>query len=227
MVAPLEDPASGVVTCLYRARAESLAGALGSARDRDRVRAQRAGGAAAGRRRIRPGLDDGLPRRAIWSRSAAFAALEYYLADDYQLGAHIARLGYRVVLSKVAVETNLAGATWGEVWRHQLRWSRTIRVSRTAGYYGYLATQAAFWSLLAAAAGYHSIALAVITLRIATGLVVGRSVLGDRQVLRYWYLIPLRDLWGFAVWIAGLSGDTVEWRGRKMRLSPDGKIVKC
>jgi len=54
--------------------------------------------------------------------------------------------------------------------------------------------------------------------------VVGWGVLGDRQVLRYWYLIPLRDLWGFAIWIAGLSGDTVEWRGKNLQLSPDGKI---
>jgi ceramide glucosyltransferase len=153
-----------------------------------------------------------------------FPALGSYLADDYQLGAHIARLGYRVVLSKVAVETNLSAASWGEVWRHQLRWSRTIRVSRTAGYYGYLTTQAAFWSIVAAAAGYGWIALVVIAVRIATGLVVGWGVLGDRQVLHYWFLMPPRDLWGFAIWIAGLFGDTVEWRGQKMRLSPDGKI---
>ena len=226
VVAPLEDPAHGRGDLsLSRARRE-LAGPMGSDRDRDRVRAQRAGRAAGGRRGF--ALGSTMVFRAEQLRQiGGFPALESYLADDYQLGTHIARLGYRVVLSKVAVETDLSGATWGEVWRHQLRWSRTIRVSRTAGYYGYLATQAAFWSLLAAAAGYHWIALAVITLRIATGLVVGRGVLGDRQVLRYWYLIPLRDLWGFAVWIAGLSGDTVEWRGRKMRLSPDGKIVKC
>src|SRR5204863_641673 len=121
----------------------------------------------------------------------SFPALESYLADDYQLGAHIAKLGFRVVLSKVAVETNLSGASWGEVWRHQLRWSRTIRVSRTAGYYGYLATQAAFWSLLAAATGNGWIALAVMGMRLLTGVVVGRGVLGDKQILRYWYLMPL------------------------------------
>jgi ceramide glucosyltransferase len=224
VVAPLEDQATGVVTCLYRARAESWPGrweALGIATEfaPSVLVAPLVGvaGFALGSTMVF--------RAAQLEKIGGFPALESYLADDYQLGTHIARLGYRVVLSKVAVETNLSGATWGEVWRHQLRWSRTIRVSRTAGYYGYLATQAAFWSLLAAAAGYHWVALATITLRIATGLVVGRGVLGDRQVLRYWYLIPLRDLWGFAVWIAGLSGDTVEWRGRKMRLSPDGKIV--
>jgi ceramide glucosyltransferase len=125
----------------------------------------------------------------------------------------------------VVVATNLSGASWSEVWRHQLRWSRTIRVSRTAGYYGYLATQAAFWSVIAAIAGHGGIAVAVMGARVAAGLVVGRGVLKDPQVSRYWYLMPLRDLWGFAVWVAGLSGDAVEWRGQKLRLSADGKIT--
>jgi len=163
-------------------------------------------------------------RAAQLEAIGGFAALENYLADDYQLGTRIARLGYAVVLSPVVVATNLSGASWSEVWRHQLRWSRTIRVSRRAGYYGYLATQAAFWSVVAAAAGHWGIALAVIVARVATGLVVGRGVLGDRQVSRFWYLMPLRDLWGCAVWVAGLAGDTVDWRGQKLRLSADGEI---
>src|SRR5262249_55763517 len=147
---------------------------------------------------------------------------ESYIADDYQLGARITRLGFRVVLSKIAVETNLSGASWGEVWRHQLRWSRTIRVSRTAGYYGYLSTQAAVWSLVAGVTGSWRIALAALGVRMVTGLVVGCGVLGDSRVTRYWFLIPLRDLWGFAIWLAGLFGDTVEWRDKKLRLSADG-----
>ena len=80
----------------------------------------------------------------------------------------------------------------------------------------------AFWQQVVIGA---VIALAVMTIRIATGIVTGRGVLGDRQVSRYWYLIPLRDLWGFAIWLAGVSGDTVEWRGKNLRLSPDGKIL--
>jgi len=79
-------------------------------------------------------------------------------------------------------------------------------------------------SMIAAAAGHWWIALSVIGVRVAAGLVVGRGVLKDPQVSRYWYLMPLRDLWGFAVWVAGLSGDAVEWRGQKLRLSADGKI---
>jgi hypothetical protein len=50
-------------------------------------------------------------------------------------------------------------------------------------------------------------------------------VLRSPVALRWWPLIPLRDLWAFAVWYAGLAGDTVEWRGVRQRLNRDGKIV--
>jgi ceramide glucosyltransferase len=224
IVAPLEDPRTGVVTCLYRARAETWPGrweAIGVATEfaPSVLVAPLVGvsGFALG--------STMLFRAAQLQQIGGFRAIENYLADDYQLGTRISRLGYRVALSTVVVETNLSGASWSEVWRHQLRWSRTIRVSRTAGYYGYLVTQASFWALAAALAGHWRIALAVLAVRIVAGVVTGRSVLGDRQVSRYWYLIPLRDLWGFAIWIAGLGGDTVEWRGHRMRLAPDGTIT--
>jgi ceramide glucosyltransferase len=41
------------------------------------------------------------------------------------------------------------------------------------------------------------------------------------------WLIPLRDLFGFAVWLAGSVGKTVEWRGETLRLSKDGKIRRA
>jgi hypothetical protein len=38
-------------------------------------------------------------------------------------------------------------------------------------------------------------------------------------------MIPLRDLFGFAVWAGGLFGDTVRWRDRELKLRPDGRIL--
>ena len=46
-----------------------------------------------------------------------------------------------------------------------------------------------------------------------------------REVLRSFYVIPLRDLWGFAVWLWGLGGSTVDWRGTSLQLTRDGKIT--
>lgn len=223
VVAPLEDPRVGVVTCLYRARAES-----GPSRwEAIGLETEFVPSVLVARLLGQSGfaLGSTMVFRAEQIRQiGGFEAVEDYIADDYQLGARVAALGYKVALAKTVVETDLGGETWGEVWRHQLRWSRTIRVSRPGGYFGYVVTRATLWAIVALAAGAWQIAAAAFAARMAAGVLTSAAVLGERQILSDFWLIPARDLWGFAVWLAGLFGDTVEWRDKTLRLSRDGKI---
>ena len=43
---------------------------------------------------------------------------------------------------------------------------------------------------------------------------------------RFWgiAMVPLRDLFGLAVWAAGIGGREVEWRGLRYRLLTGGRI---
>lgn len=225
VTALLDQPRTGLVTCLYRAQSEKWPGrweALGVATEfAPSVLVARMLGS------VEFALGSTMLLRAEdLRRIGGFAAIGDYLADDYQLGRSIRGLGLRVVFAPAIVETHLAGATWGEVWRHQLRWSRGIRVSRPRGYYGYLVTHATFWSLIAIAAGAWPAGVAALAIRVLAGVWVGWGVLRDPAALRRAWCIPFRDLWGFAIWVCGLSGDTVEWRGARMHLSPDGKILQ-
>ena len=104
-----------------------------------------------------------------------------------------------------------------------MRWSRTIRVSRPGGYFGYAVTHATVWAAVAFAAGQWWCAAAALALRLTAGALAG-AVLQDRYRAGFW-LMPLRDLFGFAVWIAGATGNTVYWRDRSLKLLPNGKIV--
>jgi ceramide glucosyltransferase len=106
-----------------------------------------------------------------------------------------------------------------------LRWSRTIRVSRPSGYYGYVVTHATLWGLVALGARQWQFGAAALAVRVLAGVWVGAGILGDRKVLRDFWLIPLRDLFGFAVWTAGIFGDTVQWRDRRLKLRSDGRIL--
>jgi ceramide glucosyltransferase len=220
----LDSPKAGLVTCLYRARGESWPArweALGIATDfAPSVLVARALGVA----EFALGSTMAV-RAADLRRIGGFESIGDYLADDYQLGRCITELGYHILLAPTVVETHLSGETWGDVWRHQLRWSRTIRVSRAAGYLGYVITNASVWAIVAAVAGAWRVAVASLGIRILAGVAMGALVLQDRNVARYWFLMPFRDLWGFAVWVAGLAGSTVEWRGQKLRLTPEGRIV--
>jgi ceramide glucosyltransferase len=223
VAAPLSDPTTGLVTCLYRAAADSWpsrAEALGIATEfAPSVLVARLLGVA----EFALGSTMAF-RAATLQQIGGFETISAYLADDYQLGLHISRLGYRIRFAPPVVETSLGDATWAQVWRHQLRWSRTIRVSRPSGYYGYVVTHATLWALVALAAGAWWAAALAFFLRMAAGMWIGAATLQDRNTLRYFWMIPLRDLFGFAVWLGGLFGDTVVWRGLSLRLRPDGRI---
>jgi ceramide glucosyltransferase len=222
VVSLIKDEQAGMVTCLYRGAASSLAArteALG-------IATEFAPSVLVARLLSTSGFALGATmafRAADLKAIGGFAAIREFLADDYQLGAHIAGLGKRVALSDAVVETNLGAGTWSDVWKHQTRWSRTIRVSRPAGYFGYLVTQATFWCIVAACAGAWRLALAGLIVRlIAAGCSL--SALGERWAGKI-ALVPLRDLFGLAVWFAGLGGREVEWRGLRFRLSRDGRIT--
>jgi len=224
VTAPLADAAVGLVTCLYRARPDSPAAraeALGIATEfAPSVMVARLLGQA------EFALGSTMAFRAADLRAAGgFEAIADYLADDYQLGRRIHTLGRRIEFAPLVVETGLGACSWGEVWRHQVRWSRTIRVSRSGGYIGYAVTHATVWSGLAFCAGAWQAGAATLGIRVAAGA-ISAAALGDRAALRDFWLIPLRDLFGFAVWLAGASGDTVRWRDRELRLGRDGRIAQ-
>jgi ceramide glucosyltransferase len=222
VVAPLEDEGVGVVTCLYRATATGLAGiweALGIATD------------FAPSTLVAPfvGVKEfGLGSTLVFRREdldaiGGFAAIADYIADDYQLAKRITRLGKRVHLSAIVVETSLQGGSWKGVWEHQVRWHRTIRVSRGA-YVGLPVTMASVWAVAAACAGLWWVAAGLLAVRMAMALLAGLGVLRSSLVARWWWLTPARDAWGAAVWAAGLAGSEVQWRDRRLRLMPDGRI---
>ena len=217
----LADPRVGLVTCLYRGSGASLASraeALGIATEFAPsvlvARLLSAGGFALGSTMAL--------RAADLEAIGGFAAIREFLADDYQLGARVAALGRQVALADTVVETSLGAGSWRDVWKHQVRWSRTIRVSRPAGYFGYLVTQVTFWSAVAAGLGQWQVAAGCLAVRVVAAA-ASLWALGCRPVALA-LLAPLRDLFGLAVWAAGMVGREVEWRGIRFRLLRDGRI---
>ena len=225
IAAPLEDAGVGLVTCIYRAAASSWPGrfeALGIATD---FAPSTLVAPYAGVREF--GLGSTLLFRASdLARIGGFAAISDYLADDYQLARRLTGLGLRVHLSKVVVESGLQAKSWRDVWHHQLRWCRTIRVSRLDGFLGLPVTFASFWALVAMAAGQWWIGSGLLALRYAAALVAGLGVLRCPVTARLWPLVAVRDLFGVAVWIAAWLGREVQWRDKRLRLLPGGRITQ-
>jgi ceramide glucosyltransferase len=221
----------GLVTALYRGRAHgtlpSRLEALGIATD------FQAGVLLS--KMIERGLHYGLGstlavRREALEKAGGLIALVDQLADDYELGARIAKAGYRVELSAEVVETGVPAYGWRGFFDHQLRWLRTVRDARPAGYAGLIFTHGLGWALLnVVASGLSPVSLWLLGLsfflRLAQAMTVGATVLGDHQVLPNLWLLPLRDVMAMGLWAAGLAGDTIVWRGERFVLK-GGKLQK-
>jgi ceramide glucosyltransferase len=179
-------------------------------------------------RSLEGGLRFGLGSTLATTKSAlakigGFEALTGQLADDYELGARLHRAGYRVELLHEIVATSVPPYTLRGFCDHQLRWARSTRDSRRAGYVGLGITYVLPWAvltILASGFALWSLTLFSIALlaRVAVALVVGVGLLRDGQVLRDLWLLPLRDTFGLFFWAWSYAADTVIWRGERFRL---------
>ena len=229
VVPPLSDPKVGLVTCLYRGIA---ANTLGSRLESLGLSTDFIPGVLAAKL-IEGGVHFGLGstlafRRTDLNAIGGFESLVDYLADDYEIGSRIASLGLETKLAGSVVETFLPTYSLGEFFNHQLRWARTVRESRPAGYAGLLVTFGFLWASLAVLSAKGAMWAWILfaftgCMRLMMALVVGGKVLRDRQVVRWLPLILLRDVIAVIIWIGSFAGNTIEWRGERFRLK-DGKL---
>jgi ceramide glucosyltransferase len=175
-----------------------------------------------------------LVRRKALVDIGGFNSLANYLADDYQLGHRLAEKGHRLALCPVVVECWNAPMNWRDVWRHQLRWARTIRVCQPLPYFFSILSNATFWPLLwlmtslVLPVTFCSSLAAVVCLliRIVLAQNLQRRFTPDKDLVSPFWLVPVKDLLQVALWLAAFAGNTVEWRGLRMKLRGDGTVIE-
>lgn len=168
-------------------------------------------------------------RREALAAIGGFDALAGYLADDYQLGNKIHRAGWQIALDPCYVESVIKTENLMTVLSRQLRWARTMRVSRPGGYLASGITLPFPAALLATLlAPSPVIGLAAVALlygvRLGVSTIYSRSFVRDGLFPRWLWLIPLRDMLAFFTWALSFLGNRVEWRGSRFVLKPGGKI---
>jgi ceramide glucosyltransferase len=157
-----------------------------------------------------------------------FEALAPHLADDYMLGNFIASRGLRVVISSYVVKTTISERSVPALFTHELRWHRTIRGVRSRGYAGVFVTYPVSLALLAAltsrsrARGAIMLAAAFAS-RVVLARVAARAL--DITPAPAWMTLP-RDLLGFALWVWGLGGSSVRWRGADLAIGEGDMLVE-
>ena len=230
VIAALAQPGIGAVTCLYYGVAVTgiwarLCALVINAQFLPSVVVGLALGLA------RPCFGSTLAlKRATLTEIGGFKAFADCLADDYAIGEALRARGYKISIPPFAVAHVCTQTSLRELWRHQLRWARTIRSIDPAGYAGTIVSHPFPWALIAALVGAGStallpaigIAMASIACRMALLGAVERGYALPPQA--YW-LVPACDLLSFAVFVFSFLSWQVSWKGRRLRMVAGGAWV--
>lgn len=171
-------------------------------------------------------------RREIIEARGGFGQLSHMLADDTELGHITTREGKRIVLAPMAVDTIVSETGLGSLFAHELRWARTTRALRPAGYVASVVTHAlpialvAFamnpsllnGSLLGAVAALRAALLALVDVRL------GRASTALNPTP--WFLM-FREVLYFAVWLAAFADRRIIWRGQQFRIRPGARLARA
>jgi ceramide glucosyltransferase len=231
VVAPFADPAVGAVTCLYRGTPadDGVFSALGAMANHEQFAPSVLVAEALMGMRFGFGSTIAV-RRDLFDAIGGLDTLGTLLADDAELCRRVRDDGHRVVLSRYVVENVVDEPTFESLWSHELRWARTHRTVEPGGYVGvaltYPITLALIHVLFAQQRGKAMTLVAAATaLRVALSYAAHRAF-DVRTPVKPW-LVPLRDAFGFAVWLAAFASRKVRWAGDTLQVSTDGSVERA
>ncbi|HKY18453.1 MAG TPA: bacteriohopanetetrol glucosamine biosynthesis glycosyltransferase HpnI [Rhizomicrobium sp.] len=167
-------------------------------------------------------------KRQTLEEAGGFQAFADQLADDYEMGRAVRSKGYVLAIPAMGVGHTAAENSALELFRHELRWTRTIRLVNPAGHLGSLVTHGFAFALMSAfLLDFNAVSLSILILALLTRLYLKARIDGlfGTYAGPYW-LVPLRDLLSFAVFVASLFGETVHWRGTHFAVEPSGAMSR-
>ena len=169
-------------------------------------------------------------RRDTLDRIGGLEALVGHLADDNVLGQGVRSLGLGIRIAGTIPATTVPETQLSALYRHELRWARTIRALEPAAFAGSFLQFPLVWAALASL--FSSGAMWAFLLFAAAWSVRAMAAAGIDRTLApclpglafrasFW-LLPLRELMSVVVMLASYGGDTVVWRGHTMHA--DGHV---
>ncbi len=228
VVAALDRPGVGAVTCLYRGVAmPGLWSRLATQWIDYHFLPSVVVGMALGLAKPCFGSTIAL-RRDTLERIGGFMAFKDRLADDYAIGEAVRRLGLAVAVpGDLVLGHTCTAASFGTLLHQELRWSRTIRSLDPAGFIGSAVTHPIPWATLAVVwSGFGAAAVgmlgAAVASRLLLQLFVARSIGARPNGL---ILGPVRDYAAFLVFLFSFWPGSIDWRGHRFALQSDGTIT--
>lgn len=169
-------------------------------------------------------------RRSTLAAIGGLAALAQQLADDNVLGRLVRARGFKVGLARTITATTVPETSLRALFRHELRWSRTILALVPREFVLSSIQHTLFWALAVVLfSGFDRWSLALFLFAWVVRATVARDI--NATLARTHanlaspapiWLLPFRDLLSIAVMLASYGGDEVEWRGNMMSTGRTG-----
>jgi ceramide glucosyltransferase len=230
IVAPLADPAVGCVCTLYRAAG---AGRWIEAVEQLTLNADFVPNLVfawvTGASTFCLGASTALARSTL-DEIGGMAALGDYLVEDFEMGRRIRATGKRIEILPYFVDTMVDLERISQWWHHQVYWDQNTRAANPAGHFGTLFIRAIPFALVFAlirggdALGI-GVLVAALAIRVLTAGIFMGWCLGDWKGVRALPLLPFRDLAGMVSALLAFVRPHVVWRGARIRLTADGRLV--
>jgi len=226
VVAPLLEPAVGIVTCAYRGVARAgIWSTLGAMFINEWFTPSVWVAARGGSRGFAFGATIGL-RRQVLARIGGLDSLVNHLADDYRLGELTRGVGLRTVLSEVEVEVVVVENDFRMLVLHELRWLRTIRAVRPMSYAFCFVTFGLPVALLGTMLCQgRPLALSLLAITLAARVLLHLKRRQSHAPLGQIALVPLRDFLSIGIWVWSFVTRRVRWRDKHYRIFRDGSAL--
>jgi ceramide glucosyltransferase len=174
-------------------------------------------------------------RRDTLAAIGGLAALVHHVADDNVLGRRVRELGLQVRLASTTCAVTVQEANLAALFRHELRWMRTIRTLVPVGYAASVIQLPLAWAALAVA--FSAAAPWALVGFVVAWVAQAAVIRGLDAQLRLMHaglvapvpvwLLPLRDLLGLVLFAASYANDRVEWRGHILHTRLDKSEVEA
>jgi ceramide glucosyltransferase len=225
IVAALEAPRTGLVTtpCVGRLVSATFAARLAASHMRHCFLPGALLGHWAGRQDCL-GTTMAL-RRETLARVGGLPALADHLADDNVLGQLVAGIGLKIALAGTITRVTITESTLAQLWRHELRWARTIRALFPFAFASSAMQFPLFWATIACLAAPGQPAFLIVpamamllrawAARSIDAALSARFALPPQRGLLT--LLPVRDVLSVVIVVASFLGRSVTWRGHVLR----------
>ncbi len=165
--------------------------------------------------------------RETLARIGGLAQFAHHLAEDHAIGEAVRGIDKRVSISPRLVQHACSESTFSGMFRHELRWSRTIRAADRWGHAGLVFTHPFPLSILAVVLSQGATAswlalCAAVTARVALACQIDRATSQKTSGLIW---LPVWDLLQFAIYIASFGSSHVVWRGTRFRVDGRGMLL--